>query len=236
MSITDSDYRRLAEEELSDYRRELLNPSSRPTVLSDAHKRRSAVAAMLGMFMFKIAASGFGPPFSELLLQRACEPLGFPYPGNATDDRCMDSDAAAAVAADHSSVFNLATSIPQLITVSMYAVLADHRGRQTTLLLCFVGSFLQFLTVWLIPHGRVCFLGICTEDSFYFIVGVSSAVSFLGGWAVALSTCFAVIADVTEGASAATRGTLFGVMESFNIGGVSNTSNPHHNLSCRDVD
>ena len=163
------------QEELSDYRNGLSDPSSRPVVLSDAHKRRSAIAAMLGMCMFKIGLSAFGPPFAELLLQRACAPLGFPYPGNSTDDRCMDSDAAAAVAADHSSVFNLATSIPQLITVSLFAVLADHRGRQMTLLLCFSGSFLQFLVVWLIPPGKACFLGICTDDSFYFIVAISSA-------------------------------------------------------------
>ena len=53
----------------------------------------------------------------------------------------------------------------------------------------------------------------------HFVLVKRDAVSFLGGWAVALSTSFAVIADVTEGASAATRGTLFGLMESFNIGG-----------------
>ena len=92
----------------------------------------------------------------------------------------MDSDAAAAVAAQHTATFNLATSIPQLITVSFFAVLADYRGRQLTLLLCFAGGFLQFLIVWLVPAGRFCLLGMCTEDSFYFIVGASSAVSFLG--------------------------------------------------------
>ena len=189
------------------------------TPLSTWHKRRSAAAVMLGMCAFKIGVSAFAPPFAELLLQRACAPLGLPYPGNATDDRCMDSDAAAAVAAQHTATFNLATSIPQLITVSFFAVLADYRGRQLTLLLCFAGGFLQFLIVWLVPAGRFCLLGMCTEDSFYFIVGASSAVSFLGGWAVSLSTSFAVIADVTEGSSAAARGTLFGIMEAFNVGG-----------------
>ena len=213
------DYRSAVDQELYEYRR-ARSATLQPNVMSEGHKKRAAAAAMVGMCAFKVGLSAFGPPFAELLLQRACEPLGLPYPGNATDDRCMQSDVASAVAARHTSVFNLATSIPQLVTVSLFAVLADHRGRQITLLLCFSGGFLQYLVVWLVPAGRVCVGSLfCVEDSFYIIAAVSSAVSFLGGWAVALSTSFAVIADVTEGASAATRGTLFGLMESFNIGG-----------------
>ena len=112
------DYRSAVDQELYEYRR-ARSATLQPNVMSEGHKKRAAAAAMVGMCAFKVGLSAFGPPFAELLLQRACEPLGLPYPGNATDDRCMQSDVASAVAARHTSVFNLATSIPQLVTVSL---------------------------------------------------------------------------------------------------------------------
>jgi hypothetical protein len=108
-------------------------------------KARSAAAAMCGVFMFKMAVSGFGPPFTELLLERACAPQNLSYVDcvaalsackvhhthahNATAPpaaSCAALDAAAALAATRNSYYNLATSLPGLITVSFYAMVADR--------------------------------------------------------------------------------------------------------------
>ena len=186
-------------------------------MLDEAHKRRAAVATMLGIFAYKVALSGFGPIFSELLISRACASLGLPaYPASG----CVQSDDASAIAATRLSYYNLMTSIPALLTVSLYAMLADTRGRQLTLTLCYVGGLLQCMAVWLVPAGRICFASLCIDDSFWALLAVASAVSFFGSWSVALSTSFAVMADVTEGAPHRTRATVFGLMEAFNIGGM----------------
>lgn len=184
--------------------------------LNNIRSRRAAGAAMIGIFAFKVSYSGFIPPFSELLLARACESLGLPaYPAPA----CSGSDAASAIAADRSGYYNLATTIPQLLSISLYSMLADVRGRKPILLLCYCSGLLQMLVVWLLPAGKICLFGQCVDDSFWVLLIVSMLVSFLGSWGVALGSSFAVIADITEGASPKMRGTLFGVMEGFNIGG-----------------
>lgn len=95
---------------------------------------RSAGAAMLGIFCFKLAVSGFGPPFTELLLERACAPLNQSYVecvaalsackaasnaagGHTQSATCASLDAASKLAAVRSSYYSLATSLPGLITV-----------------------------------------------------------------------------------------------------------------------
>ena len=79
---------------------------------------------------------------------------------------------------------------------------------------------LQCMVVWLLPAGRVCVGSLCISDSFWVLLAVAGAVSFFGSWSVALSTSFAVMADVTEGSPHRTRATVFGLMEAFNIGGM----------------
>ena len=93
------------------------------------------VAACVSMFAFKVGYSGFNAPFSELLLARACLSLGLPeYP----DPVCSNSDAAGSIASDRSGYFNLANSIPGVVSVSFFAMLADVRGRKLTLVLCYI--------------------------------------------------------------------------------------------------
>jgi MFS family permease len=149
------------------------------------HKLRSAAAAMLGIFLFKIGASAYGPAFAELLLQRACAALAQPleYPSPA----CENSAGAAAVAAQHTSAINLATSIPQLLTVSLLSVLADSYGRKLTLFICALGGLLQCLLVWLLPATTL--FGVGWVEA---LTAASCVVSFSGGWSVALATSFAV--------------------------------------------
>ena len=106
-------------------------------MLDEAHKRRSAAATMLGIFAYKMALSGFGPIFSELLISRACLSLHLPaYPAEG----CVQSDDASAIAATRQGYYNLVTSMPALFTVSFYAMLADTRGRQISLTLCYVAA------------------------------------------------------------------------------------------------
>ena len=108
--------------------------------LTSGQRQRAAGAAMVGIFAFKVAYSGFMPPFAELLLSRACVSLGLPaYPAQ----ECSNSDEASSVAAIRSGYYNLATTIPALITVSMYSMMADVRGRKGTLSLCFLSGLLQ---------------------------------------------------------------------------------------------
>lgn len=184
--------------------------------LTSGQRQRAAGAAMVGIFAFKVAYSGFMPPFAELLLSRACVSLGLPaYPAQ----ECSNSDEASSVAAIRSGYYNLATTIPALITVSMYSMMADVRGRKGTLSLCFLSGLLQAIVVWLLPAGRVCLGGACIEDSFWLLLCVCGALSCFGSWNVALGTSFAVVADLTEGPQAANRAMLFGIMEAFNISG-----------------
>jgi MFS family permease len=181
-----------------------------------ARKRRSAGFAMVGIFAFKVSLQGFGPIFSELLQARACDQLQLPpYP----DEQCKCNPEASAHAAQRSAEYNLMVSVPALVTVSLYAMLADSHGRKATLLLCYTGLLCQMLVVWLLPAGRVCVGPVCVADSFDLLLAGTCVASFMGGWAVALSTSFAVMADVTEGESLSTRATVFGLMEACNIGG-----------------
>ena len=79
-------------------------------------------------------------------------------------------------------------------------MVADRFGRKSTLALVYSGVLFQSLAVWLIPAGKICVGGIgCIADSFWLIIAACALASFMGGWSVALSTSFAVMADVTEG-------------------------------------
>jgi MFS family permease len=204
---------------------------ARPPAMAtgEGQRRRAAAAAMVGIFAFKVAYAGFMPNFQELLLSRACVSLGLPAYGDdpaccgeaepCHEPCCANSDAASKLASIRSGYYNLATTLPALATVSMYAMLADVYGRKVTLSLCFASGLLQTLIVWLMPAGKVCLGAVCISDSFWAILSLCGILSAFGSWNVALGTSFAVVADLTEGPHVGNRAMLFGIMEAFNISG-----------------
>ena len=73
---------------------------------------------------FKVGLSAFGPPITELLLARACAPLGLPYPGSAAAD-----DIMAALNPGRASP--VITSVCVHYSCTRAAAAAAYTGRKT---------------------------------------------------------------------------------------------------------
>ena len=123
------------------------------------------IAALgLGTFVSSIGGAGLGAPWSELLMETACERRNITFPSIA----CNQDDGSQAEAAWRQEWMNLGTTIPQFLTVGIIAQMADSYGRKPAILVGIVASIAFPLSVAIIPFGSVCIGSLCT-DGFWFL-------------------------------------------------------------------
>lgn len=177
-------------------------PPLKPTGLfSDSRRARAIVTVAVVNFVSMCATSCMLAPFQEMLLQRACDRVGLNYSSPA----CSSSKTAQAEASSRVATYNLAQQVPNLLTVGLVGAISDALGRDKALLCPLVTLLLSSLAVAMIPDGRVCLPhrdsggGLCVEDGFDVLVGVTILCSSGGGVLAVLSSSFAVVADVTQG-------------------------------------
>jgi MFS family permease len=145
--------------------------------------------------------------WTELLLQRACERMGLPYPSTACDRRGQDELTL------RSSWLTLAQTVPAVFSVGAVSSIADTYGRRIAIILTFVSPLVYCLSVALTPPvvGGV--------DGYWIILTLTALSSFTGGSAATFSCAMSVIADVSDGLPATARTTLFMLLEAAMWGG-----------------
>ena len=172
----------------------------------------SCAAISLAAFVYCVGQGATGPAVAELLLERACATRNLTYPSaNCTSSVESQSDSSRRL-----SYYNLACSLPALLTVAWVSMVADARGRKMAAVVPYTGSLLAGLAVAALPDHAVCAdwgSGGCV-DSFTALVVLTAVASASGGYFSVLSFSFAVIGDVTEGvAGGKLRTYLFAILE-----------------------
>jgi MFS family permease len=175
---------------------------------------RAALALGLGTFVSSIGTAGLGAPWTELLMQTACERQNITYPSNA----CNQSPLAQSEAAWRQEWMNLGTTIPQFLTVGIIAQMADSYGRKPAILVGVIAGIAFPLSIALIPFGPLCLGSICT-DGFWYLLAVNIVTSFTGGQSACWAIQMTVMSDVSGSWSVEQRTMAFMLLEAAGAAG-----------------
>lgn len=101
---------------------------------------------------------------AELMLERACLKHNLTYPSA----NCTGDISSQDLASRRLSYYNLATSMPALLTVAGVAMTADAYGRKPAAVLPYTGSMLATLAVASLPATDIAGM-----DSFFVLLGAT---------------------------------------------------------------
>ena len=152
-------------------------------------------------------------PFTELLMQRACERQGIPFGSR----ECDKSAEAQSEATYRSTILAVTGSVAAFASLGVASVMADSFGRKDALTFIMTGNVLSPALVWLIPMDMVHVLGY-GFDGFWLIMGLGTLTSLFGVGAY-LSVSMSVMADVSAELSHATRTNMLMLLEAATWGG-----------------
>ena len=173
---------------------------------------RAGVVVCVWGFVSCVANGLVGAPWTELLMETACERQNITF-GTPT---CDSSEAAQAEATDRTSFLSIGQQLGGFLSIGLVSVLADARGRKPAMILITVGAATYPCAVWLLPSmGRVAFLPF---EGFWLVLAVSVLGNLLGT-AAFLSVSMSVMGDISAGLSPAARTNLFMALEAATWGG-----------------
>ena len=164
-------------------------------------------------FLCTLSGGMIQSPFTELLLQRACERESIPFGTQA----CDHSSAAQTEATYRNTFMTIFSSIAGFVSLGVASVVADSYGRKYSLTAITIGSALYPAAIWLIPMSEISLLG-HRFDGFWMILAITTVANLfgIGGF---LSISMSVMADVSASLSHAGRTNMLMLLEAATWGG-----------------
>lgn len=168
--------------------------------------RRTSISSSLHLCLVYVSWAMAQPPFTQLILQRACADHGID-----SDDchaevggaKVPGYDAAQQASAKFMGIYMVASGVLQIVTCAFYGVLGDAFGRRLPLTFPLIGQFLSNLAIAIVPASR-------QHDILLLLVFFCAS---FGGTFVNNAAAMASLADVTQHVSTKRRSSIFSLVE-----------------------